>query len=80
MLDHNFDPWEALQTLNDNQQILNDNQHRHAATINSLTMMIKQQQRQIDILSRTLQEVTNSNKILLEQLSNDIQATIKGHQ
>ncbi len=77
MLNSDFDPYEILQQLNDNQMTLNNNQSRHAEAIRQIVDRLNQQQQLIDGLVKHLNTSNKANEILIERLTNDLQINYK---
>jgi len=77
MLEHNFDPYDALEQLRINQVNLNDNQQQMARAIQNLINRVNHQQQVIDSLVRGLEQSNQANEILIKSLVNDIQQSLK---
>jgi hypothetical protein len=70
-----FDPMAALQQLNDNQVMLNENQISQAQAMARMAERLNSQQSQIDTLIRGLDAANRANEIMLEQMLAQISNT-----
>ena len=68
MLDPKFSPYDAMLALNENQQVLLERQRSQAEEIKHILTMITEQQQQIDILVRGLEQANKANEQLMQQL------------
>jgi hypothetical protein len=67
MFDRDFDPLEALQQLNTNQEVLFNNDKQLAIAIENLRLEIKSQQEVIDVLIKGLDAANKANQQMLTQ-------------
>jgi len=77
MFNPSFDPLEALEKLNENQIILNQNQHNHAKAIQHLLERVNEQQQVIDTLVKGLDASNKANELMLQSLVSDINKSLK---
>jgi branched-subunit amino acid aminotransferase/4-amino-4-deoxychorismate lyase len=71
-----FDPYDALQVLNKNQIILDEHLTRQAETINQLAITLRQQQQQIDLLIKGLDQANKANEVIMSSLLNQITTAV----
>ena len=71
-----FDPYDALQVLNKNQIILDEHLTRQAETINRLAITLRQQQQQIDLLIKGLDQANKANEVIMSSLLNQITTAV----
>ena len=67
MFDNDFDPLEALQQLNTNQEVLFNNDKQLAMAIEGLRTQVKEQQEVIDVLIKGLDAANKANAQMLTQ-------------
>lgn len=67
MLDNNFDPYQALQQLANNDTQLDQNLHKLIRAHNALAEKVEQQQEVIDVLIKGLDAANKANQELLSQ-------------
>lgn len=77
MLNSNFDPFEALQNLAQNQEILYNNDQQIAQSVNNLLAKLTEQQRIIDQLIKQVESTNRANEILLESFLKEINKSFK---
>ncbi len=72
MFDNDFDPLEALQQLNTNQEVLFNNDKQLAIAVETLRAEITAQQEVIDVLIKGLNAANKANQQMLEQGLNNL--------
>ena len=77
MFNQDFDPYQALQDLKHNQEVLHTNDRSLAQAINDLMTRCEQQQRIIDGLVQQVQSTSKANEILLESFLKEINKSLK---
>lgn len=76
MLDPTFNPYDAMLTLNENQQLLVERQKSQAQEIKDLMIMVNEQQNQIDVIVKGLEQANRLNTQLMEKLLLEINKNI----
>lgn len=67
VLDPDFDPLRALETLNKNQNILFNNDQQLAQAVRDLQDQVRSQQEVIDVLVKGLEQTNKANQLLIAQ-------------
>jgi hypothetical protein len=84
---HNFDPYEALQQLGNNQKQLDENSRNIVVVVNNLQQIIQDHERRLDLNQATINQILaslqNQQKLVLALLDkiNELSAvnSAKGH-
>lgn len=77
MLDHNFDPYEIMQQLSENQVKLNEDHTKLSIAMHQIVSKLNEQQRVIDLLQKGLDAANKANEIILQGLLEDMQKHFK---
>ena len=77
MLDSNFDPYEIMQQLSDNQVKLNEDHTKLSIAMHQIVSKLNEQQRVIDLLQKGLDAANKANEIILQGLLEDMQKHFK---
>lgn len=77
MLDSNFDPYEIMQQLSENQVKLNEDHTKLSIAMHQIVSKLNEQQRVIDLLQKGLDAANKANEIILQGLLEDMQKHFK---
>ena len=77
MFDNNFDPYEALQTMNKNIQLLDQNLATLIAAHNTLARRVEEHGETIDVLVKGLNNANAANQILMSDMLSSMTEKIK---
>lgn len=77
MFDNSFDPYDALQILNNNVKNLDHNLATLIVAHNSLARKVEEQSEVIDVLTKGLNNANQANQILMSDLISNMTEKIK---
>jgi hypothetical protein len=77
VFDNSFDPYDALQILNNNVRGLDQNLATLIAAHNSLAKRVEEQGEVIDVLTKGLNNANAANQILMTDLLSNMTEKIK---
>ena len=77
MFENSFDPYDALQMLNNNVRGLDQNLATLIAAHNSLAKRVEEQGEVIDVLTKGLNNANAANQILMTDLLSNMTEKIK---
>jgi len=77
VFDNNFDPYDALQILNNNVKNLDHNLATLIAAHNSLARRVEEQGETIDVLTKGLNQANQANQILMSDMLSSMTEKIK---
>lgn len=77
MFDSDFDPYEALQTMNKNIQLLDHNLATLIKAHNALAKVVEEQDSTIKVLTQGLNNANQANQILMTDMLTSMTEKIK---